>query len=434
MFVRSLALKTAPEADETAPVTETLLDIARRDAAAAERSDLARRDLARREAAGHAPGFRNLYIMTPDRRLSLRNEAFEMQELETAADPATGAPARWRGLFAVPHQEIDRIDIGPQGTATPAALDHALGSDTLVCFVDGHGATRGSLAPVLAPRAKRHLAQARTVLDPAGKLALARLIVAGRLRNQRALLRKLCRGRDTVPAPVTAAITELTRLIGRGATSRVRHAGDVAQLLGYKGAGARRYWRAIAALVDRDFHFAARDRADPDPANIALNFLSWLLHRDVGVAVLAAGLHPGFGVLHTPGDRHDACVYDLMEEFRAHMIEGLLVYVTNRRILRRDMFHRADRADGGWRLSRAGGDALIRAYEARAAASITWPAGRRRRSFRRMMLSQTHALARYHEARYHDAGAGAGAGHDPGAGAGHDPAESAPYTPFEIDY
>ena len=177
-----------------------------------------------------------------------------------------------------------------------------------------------------------------------------------------------------MPAAVTAAIAELTRLIGRGAVSRVRQAGDIAQLLGYS---TGRYWRAIIALVDDDF--LARL---PHPANIALNFLSWSLHRDVSVAVAAAGLHPGFGVLHTPGDRQDARVYDLMEEFRAHMVEGLLVYF--RRILRRDMFHRADGDGDGAGRRRLDPRLLRRRSPGRRAG---------RRNSRRVMLHQTHALA-----------------------------------------
>ena len=69
--------------------------------------------------------------MAPDRRLALRNAAFAVA---AGGRPAAGDLAR---LIAVLHQEIDRVDIGPQGTATRAALDHALATDTLVCFVDG---------------------------------------------------------------------------------------------------------------------------------------------------------------------------------------------------------------------------------------------------------------------------------------------------------
>lgn len=392
MFVRSLALKTAPEAADGFSAEKILARIAREDAAREEAAVVEEADLAAKEARGYAPALRNLYVMRRGRRLTIRNEAFAVEEMTAGADPLTGAEAEWRELIAVPHQRLDRIDLGPNVEATPAALDHGLSTNTPICFVDGRGMTQGILAPGLQPRAGRHLAQAAVALDDDRRLDLARILAIGRLRNQRALLRKLTRERDTVPAAVTRAIATLTGLIGRGRTSRIVHAPSVASIMGYEGAGTAAYWRAVSALAHDHFRFERRDRREqPGPADIALNFLAWLLHRDVSIAVLAAGLHPGFGALHGVSDERDACVYDLMEEFRAHLGEGLFVYVTNRRILKGDMFER--RLDGGWRMARRGAEALIRAYEARAAAPITWPPRTRRVSFRRLIVEQAHRFA-----------------------------------------
>lgn len=396
MFVRSLALKVAPEKADAFHSETALRDLARRDAALAETKRSEEADLAAKEARGYAPGLRNLYVMEHARRLTIRNQAFAVEEMTADADPLTGAPAQWRELIAVPHQAIDRIDLGPDVEATPAALDHGLSTGTPICFVDGRGMTQGILAPTLSPRAGRHIAQARVALDEEKRLALARILVLGRLRNERALLRKLTRERDSIPMPVTRAIAALTELIGRGETSRIAHAPSVASVMGYEGQGTAAYWPAISALAHGDFHFGTRKRQDaPGPANIALNFLAWMLHRDVSAAVLSAGLHPGFGALHAVSDKHDACVYDLMEEFRGHLVEGLFVYVTNRRILRFDMFEK--RGDGGWRMHRQASRALIRAYERRAAGPIAWPAKTRRVSFRRLIIEQAFRLARHCE-------------------------------------
>ncbi|WP_377292719.1 CRISPR-associated endonuclease Cas1 [Rhizobium sp. SG2393] len=407
LFIRSMALKAAPEEVDRHDIDRLVAEVARLDAATVEAKEDDAAAKAAQEAAGHAAGLKTLYMTEPGRRLSLRNQAFSIEELQSPADPLTGVAERWREIAAIPHRKVDRIDLGPEALATPAALDHALATGTLVCFTDGHGTTRGTLSPALAPRARRHLAQAATVLDAGRRLALARIIVEGRLRNQRALLRKLCRERDAAPPAVTKAIAELTRLIGRGDTSRIRHAAGIAEALGYEGAGSAVYWKAVSALSAADFRFQRRQRKDhPDGANIAINMLAFLLHRDVMAAVTAAGLHPGFGALHGVDDRHDGCVYDLMEEFRAHLVEGLFVYVTNRRILRAEMF---DTDGGATRMLPAGTQALIRAYETRIGATVSWPPKAPRQNLRRLLVSQAQALARHHES-----------------------GES--YRPFEIDY
>ena len=406
LFVRSMVMKVAPEAADTGSVDKLLAKIGKEDVAEEERAFERNKELKKAEAQGYSPGLRNLYVMQRDRRLTIRNQAFAVEEMLGRCDPLAGAEPEWRELIAVPHQRIDRIDIGPQADATSQALDHALSTNTVLCFVDGYGATHGTLAQALAPRARLHLDQARTAIDDDRRLSLARILVEGRVRNQRALLRKLCRDREAVPATVTRAIAQMTGLIGRGDVSRLRNAPSVASVMGFEGASSAAYWPAVSALSHPGFAFSKRERERPDPANIALNFLTWLLHRDVSVAVSSAGLHPGFGSLHAVDDQRDACVYDVMEEFRGHLVEGLFVYVTNRRILRHTMFAREA---GIWRLTRDGGDALIRAYESRAAGLITWPKKTPRTTFRRLIVRQARALAHHHLGK-------------------------STYRPFELDY
>jgi CRISPR-associated protein Cas1 len=169
--------------------------------------------------------------------------------------------------------------------------------------------------------------------------------------------------------------------------------------MGYEGQATAAYWPAISALAHPDFCFVTRRRRPaPDAANIALNMLASLLARDIGMAVLAADLHPGFGALHESDDQHDAAVYDLMEEFRGHMVEGLFVYVSNRRILRADMF---SAGIGGLRMASAGTAALIRAYETRASSLVasTSRGGARKVSLRQRMIEQAQRLAAHHEGR-----------------------------------
>ncbi len=402
LFVRSMALKVSGDDTEQKDTEHWLRRIAQDDEKAEITARDAREEEQRAEAAGYAIGLRNLYVLEPGRRLSVRNQAFTVEEPVVEGDAAERGEQKWRELIAIPHQRIDRIDIGPEASATFQAQDHALATDTLLCFIDGHGATQGMLAGNLAPFAERHLAQAASCLDEEKRAHLARIIVEGRIRNQRALLRKLSLGRDTVPASVTRAITELTGILGWRDRSRIRHADTIARIMGYEGAASAVYWKALSDLAHPDFRFRRRERQKgTDASNSALDFLCWLLHRDVSAAVLSAGLHPGFGTLHSTSNRHDACIYDLMEEFRAHLVEGLFVYVTNRRILRPEMFVPLTGTAGSIRMTHEGICALVRAYEQRMAATIQWPRQKgqkkKRQSFRRLVISQAHSLARHHE-------------------------------------
>jgi len=393
LFVRSMVMKVAPQEADRDQIEAWMLSVAKSDATAQSDDRAEQAEAERRERAGYSPGLRTLYVRVPDRRLHIRNEAFVVEQGE-------GSETRgitWRELIAIPHQQVDRIEIGPGIRVSDEAERHALATDTPIAYTNGHGQTVGWLSAALTPRAGRHLAQARVALDESKRIDLARRLVEGRLRNQRAVLRRLLADRETRPQMVLDALVRLNAILGRGEKTVLRGAKSVSELTGHEGHATAAWWRAISTLARSEFRFSSRSRPRArDPANVSINFLAWLLERDVAVAVQRAGLHPGFGALHRPADRHDACVYDLMEEFRAHLVGGLFVYAVNRRFIRPDMFVvRANRV----RMEREAGDALIRAYETRISHTIKSPRSGRRVTWRRLMVEQDFALANHVEGR-----------------------------------
>jgi CRISPR-associated protein Cas1 len=382
LFVRSMVLKSVKsENDDAAPDSgEALLRwIAARDAeqaAAEEQLDAER-------AAGLEPGLRVLYVLEPGRTLSIRNEAFTV--IETVA-------GRERELIAIPPHRIDRIEIGPACATTDEAMRQAMGTDTVVHFVNGRGEAIGVLAPPDSEHGALHLAQARTVLGEDSCLDLARRIVEGRLRNQRALLHRLNRSHQV--RELIEPLIQIKTLI-----RRLPVATDVPELLGLEGAATALYWRALALLVRPDWALATRPsfkrqrRPAPDAFNVVLNYLAALVSRDVFALALRHGLHPAFGALHSAGDGEHACVYDLVEEFRAPLAEGLTVYLFNNRILKADMF--ATLPDGAVRLGREGHGPIIRGFEGWLDRPVRSPRTGDRVQWRRLVEEQVVAYANH---------------------------------------
>lgn len=397
LFVRSMVVASPNrehEDDQAPDVGEQLLRwVAERDAeqAAAEAK------LAAERAAGLEPGLRVLYLREPGRVLSLRNQAFTVEQR---------APGISQELIAIPHQRIDRIEIGPECAADDEAIRQAIATDTVIHYVNGYGETVGVLAPPETEHAGLHLAQARAVMTDDGRTDLARRIVDGRLRNQRALLHRL--NRKHQHRDVIEPLAKLSKAIRRLAIAR-----DVAELLGHEGAAAALYWPALVILVQPDWAVATRGgfkrqrRPAPDAFNVVLNYLAALLGRDVFALAQRHGLHAGFGALHAAGDGEQACVYDLMEEFRAPLVEGLAVYLFNNRIMNQGMFTKLD--DGTIRMGREGHGPIIRGYETWLDRDIRSPRSGDRVQWRRLIEEQAVAYA----------------GHCRG---------EAPYRPYVMDY
>lgn len=384
LFVRSLDLpspnREAPQADGDEGAA-LLRRLAGEDAAAAAVAGRLAEEQDRDADAGFDRVLRVLYLREPGRRLAIRNQAFTVEE--QAADG-------WREIAALPAQRIDRIELGPAAEATMPALRHALAAGVPVAFVNGHGETAGALAPSALAHGRRHLDQARHALDPAARADLARRLVVGRIRNQRALLRRLNRTRKD--AEVARAVIGLNRIL-----AGLDGAADVPALMGHEGAAAALYWPAWGRLLAEGWPFALRRRRPPpDPVNAALSFLAGLLERDLAAIVARHGLHPGIGALHSARDGGDAAVYDLMEEFRAPLVEGLAAYLINNRILKPGGFETSPAASGAEARCRMLPDtaaALIRGWESWLDRPIRSPRHGRRILWRRLIEEQTVAYA-----------------------------------------
>lgn len=370
LFVRSMTLKRIADPEEDA--IELMRDQAALDRQEAETARASTTREKTELARGLDRGQRVLHVVERKRRLVLRGQSFAV--LGEADRP----------LIAVAHGRVDRIELGPGADADSDAIRHALATGTELAFVNGHGETLGRLVRGSHDRAGLHLAQARTALDGAGAADLARRIVEGRMRNERAQLHRLNRGHaDPEVVVATKTLGRMIRKLPRGE--------DVATLRGHEGAAAAVYWPALGRLAAEAPQPFRRSRPARDPLNATINYLTALLARDIRVALTRRGLHPGIGVLHIASDGSEACVWDLMEGFRAALSEGLAVALFNQGRLAAAMFER--RADGDIRIGAEARRALVVGYETAAGRRLKSPHSKRSRTWRRIMEEEAGAYA-----------------------------------------
>ncbi|TVR81413.1 MAG: CRISPR-associated endonuclease Cas1 [Rhodospirillales bacterium] len=315
-----------------------------------------------------------LYVMEGGLRVDLRNEAFIVVDGEAE-------------LLAIPPGQVDRIEIGPHVGISDAAIRQAMAWRVPVAMVNGFGEQVGCITPRLARRADLHLAQAACALDELRRLELARIIVQGRLRNQQVQLKRL--NREAGVASVTEAAEAIAKLSRRTLAARA-----VNELMGYEGAATARYWPGLGGCLKHGWRLTERTRQPPkDAANAVISWLASMLARDLYTLILRRDLHPGLAVLHGSRDDHDGAVYDLMEEFRAPLSEGLAVSLFNKRHLRTAHFFARD--DEGVRLSREGRTAVIRGYEAKLDSRVRSRRCKAETTWRGLMQEQVNAYARH---------------------------------------
>lgn len=168
----------------------------------------------------------------------------------------------------------------------------------------------------------------------------ASAIVQAKLHNSRIMLMRL--NRRVKSDKATQAIAQLELFM-----DKLPFAEDVNMLRGYEGIAATTYFQALGSLVTGEFAFEKRTKRPPtDPINSMLSLGYTLLSQNVHSLIQAVGLHTHFGNLHVPRDNHPALVSDLVEEFRALVVDSLVVYLANRNLFTIDDFTYPDERNG----------------------------------------------------------------------------------------
>lgn len=236
---------------------------------------------------------------------------------------------------------------------------------------------------VVSHNAQLRCEQYRVADDADRAVRIARAIVAGKLQNQRTLLR---RNHDHCPPD---ALRELARLV-----RAARQTDDTDRLFGIEGLGARVYFGHFGGMLKDPMGFdaAGRDRRPPpDPVNAMLSFCYALLLKDAVRALLAVGLDPYRGVYHRMRPGRPSLALDLMEEFRPIVADSVVLWLVNNRVVSPEDFLRRGPACA---LKDSARRRVIEAYEARMDTLVQHPVFGYQASYRRVLEIQARLLAR----------------------------------------
>lgn len=164
--------------------------------------------------------------------------------------------------------------------------------------------------------------QYRSADDLARTLALAKAFVGGKIANTRTLLRRAGRTRADETDALDRAAERLRVLV-----PRVLEAGDLDALRGIEGEAAARYFEVFDAMLgEGPLRFEKRSRRPPEnPINAMLSFGYGLLTADCVSALNSAGLDPAVGFLHPERSARPSLALDLMEEFRAAVVDRMVL-------------------------------------------------------------------------------------------------------------
>ena len=167
---------------------------------------------------------------------------------------------------------------------------------------------------------------------------------------------------------------------------------DLAALRGIEGRGARAYFALYRQAFDPAWGFDDRNRRPPrDPLNALLGLGYTLLSHALMTALEAVGLDPYLGFFHTEKYGRPALALDLVEEFRAPVVDSLVMGMISRRMLQPDDFETV--AAGGVYLRERGLRLFLREFGDRLESAVQVEPGGRALSYRKHFEVQARQLA-----------------------------------------
>jgi CRISPR-associated endonuclease Cas1/CRISPR-associated protein Cas4 len=337
-----------------------------------------RRGLAPRPLNPSADTALPLYVQEPGARVSKSGEVLVVEAQEKKTEVAIG--------------DVSELVLhGPISLTTPA-LTALLREEIPVTYASTGGWVLGHTVSTGHRNVAIRIAQSRAAFDERRSLAFARSLVAAKIRNCRVFLRRNFKAGDE--AERDATFDALGRL-----ADRALHAPTEAELLGFEGEAAARYFRLFPTMLGAaardfpEFAFEKRTRRPPaDPVNAMLSLAYAMLTRTWLTVLSSVGFDPYLGFFHRPRFGRPALALDMMEPFRPILADSTVIQAVNNGEVKPDGFLAAGLAVN---LKPHARRAFMTAYERRLDQEVTHPVFGYRVSMRRLLEVQARLLGRY---------------------------------------
>ena len=225
-------------------------------------------------------------------------------------------------LATYPIEKVDTVNAFGGVNFTTPFLGKANENEVTLNYFTVHGKYRGSFVPERNTIAE--VRRAQYALDRDEELAIARQLIAGKIRNSRTLLsRKGIHGTDVL----------------KDLGIRVTRASNKDDVRGTEGEAAERYFSLLdEALVD-GWTFEKRTTRPPeDHINALLSLTYTFLKNETLSSLRQFNLDPFLGVLHADRHGRPSLALDLMEEFRPIFGDAFAIRLINRGVLDHDDF------------------------------------------------------------------------------------------------
>ena len=242
-------------------------------------------------------------------------------------------------LLDVQCHKLDAVLIFGNVQFTTQAVHELMEHGIELAILTRTGRLVGQLTSPATKNIELRLRQFRRYDDAAFRLDYSRDIVRAKLENSRGVI--AAHARNHPESDLKAAATDLSKGIEEAA-----RAGSIDALMGIEGSAARSYFGALGRMIRTDLPFEGRRKRPPtDPVNALLSLGYTMLFNEVSSLLDGLGFDPYLGFYHAADYGRASLAADLMEPFRAPLVDRFTLNLLNLGMFKADDFKQNPRGD-----------------------------------------------------------------------------------------
>lgn len=231
----------------------------------------------------------------------------------------------------IPIESLEGITIMGQSHLTTKCAEECMCRGISVAYFSKGGKYFGRLMSTDHINVQRQRKQS-ALYDTDFAMKLGQKILSAKVKNQSVVLHRYEKSRELL-------LDEEQKMM-RICKEKILNCSRIEEMIGFEGQAAKYYFQGLSKCIEQNFRFRGRSRRPPkDEFNSMISLGYSLLMNEVYCKIEMKGLNPYFGFIHRDAEKHPTLASDLMEEWRAVIVDATVMSMINGHEISKDQFY-----------------------------------------------------------------------------------------------
>lgn len=230
----------------------------------------------------------------------------------------------------IPIENLESITIMGNVQITTQCVKECLTKGITISYFSKGGTYFGRLHSTGHVNTRRQRKQCE-LYEKDFSIEFSKRVIKSKLKNQGVVLRRYEKSKN-IPVSDSLKMIEICR-------SKIETCCTIPELMGYEGQGAKAYFEGLSKVIKPEFKFSGRNKRPPrDEFNSMISLGYSIILNEIYGVLESKGLNPYFGFMHRDKEKHPTLASDMMEEWRAVIVDSTVMSMINGNEIQKEDF------------------------------------------------------------------------------------------------